>query len=756
MKLKKSLGLLLSASLLLGQISHTATASIPQGYWQYQDPFVAARDSQNYEALLPIALNIEALMVAEPQSTDRSSILYNTYDAMATAYQALMDYPNAILTLEKLIPFANELGFYDAVTIAEKRILQIDPMTQVYVQTQNLWQAPYYGAMYEPQAGAYFGRAREEASIDVLPSESAVSFYVECFKEEISSYDYLISPYDDGQRMIQICLNMPEEATSLYDVTQDSANDYIRRLMTYLSGLQSPVLLRIGGEMNVFSNLPTPEVFKEAYIKVATYAREYAPNVALVFSPNHISVWDVNVEDYYPGDAYVDWVGMSAYTQKYLDPASPNGSTDSEMMFYGTGDYSDPIHNLREIVEMFGDKKPILISESGAGYAHKTYQLNLYDFSNSQLKQLYTYANMVFPQVKTIINFDANVDSDQYYFSMSANSDLLSTYQSVTSNHPTLLQAVGQQPSTIYVKAEEYSDQMDSLLLTSFCSPVGQPNMTVTYYVDEQVVGSSTTIPYNQSISASQLSQGQHGLKITFQGDNGFYDEKNYILTQSGTSSVSIVEGALGYIPDTTPVPDTTPDVSPDSVPENESSSQFADVPDTHWAYPYVEYVVSKGYMSGSNGIFRPDVPAIRGETAETLANFSGEYQDPTAAYTFTDVVGSGYENAIGWCVTQVVMNGIGDGQFGTYDNLTREQFAVTLAAYALKSGVYTAPSNEDMVYLLAFKDNLGISSWAKNAVSWAVSNNLMAGYDGYLTPKGTVTRGEIAAMMYRFHVTFF
>lgn len=755
MKFRKSIGMLLSASLLVGQVplKHTQ-GSIPQGYWQYQEPFVTAKENGDYGTLIEVSKNIEALMLQEAPNYDRTSILYNVYSALAEAYEAILDYENAIYYLECLIPYAEEMGYTDTVIIAKKGIIKLNPMTEVYALTSNVWQLPYYGAKYEPQAGAYFGRAREAASVPVMEQESATSFYVECLQEEISQYDYLISPLDDGQRLLQICLNMPEEASTLAQVTTSSADGYIIRNMEYLATLQSPVLLRIGGEMNVFSDLPSPELFKEAYIKIANYARQYAPNVALVFSPNDISHWGENIEDYYPGDGYVDWVGMSTYTRKYLDASNPEGSSAASEMFYGTGDYSSPIHALTEIVELFGDRKPILISESGAGYAHKSETLNLWTYSSSQLQTLFTYANMVYPQVKTIINFDANVDSDEYYFSMSANSDLLEMYQNTITNNPTLLTQFGEQASTAYIKAEDYSDNLPTITLSAFSAPVGQGDMTVVYEVDGDFVGRYTKIPYTHQVQTSSLSQGQHSLKVTFTGNNGFVDEKNYILNKSGENTVSIVEGVLTTEPNTTPQIPPTPDNNQDS--GNTGASGFSDVPESHWAYPYVSYVVGKGYMSGSNGLFRPAEAANRGETAQTLANFSGEYQDPSYAAVFSDVEGSGYEGAIGWCVNQLVMNGIGDGKFGTYDNLTREQFAVTLAAYALKSGIYTAPSDEDMVYLLGFQDNLAISSWAKSAMAWAVANDLMAGFDGYLNPKGSLTLAEIAAMMYRYDVTFF
>ena len=52
---------------------------------------------------------------------------------------------------------------------------------------------------------------------------------------------------------------------------------------------------------------------------------------------------------------------------------------------------------------------------------------------------------------------------------------------------------------------------------------------------------------------------------------------------------------------------------------------------------------------------------------------------------------------------------------------------------------------------LSRFSDGDEVSAFALMAVRWAVSINLLRGYDdGKLYPKGTATRAEIAAMVAR------
>ncbi|MBM2820707.1 MAG: hypothetical protein HW405_467 [Candidatus Berkelbacteria bacterium] len=69
----------------------------------------------------------------------------------------------------------------------------------------------------------------------------------------------------------------------------------------------------------------------------------------------------------------------------------------------------------------------------------------------------------------------------------------------------------------------------------------------------------------------------------------------------------------------------------------------FPDVPDTHWAYKYIEYAADKGLVYGySDGTFRPDQTAIRSDLAIILARAKAGSDDavpvPTTR-TFIDIL---------------------------------------------------------------------------------------------------------------------
>ena len=514
--------------------------AIPQAYWQYQQPFLDAAAANNTDEIIRLGTEISSLFVNAPNDADKAGILYSTYEKMYPAYEKKGNYEKAIACLKALIPYGQQLGFSDGVKIAKERIQKIDPMTEVYALTQNTNTTPYYGMKNEPKSGIYFGRVQSETAEPASSQEGIVSFYVECLQEDIKEYDYLIRPYADGKRVIHIALNMPQENDSLKKVLDSSSDSYLQSTMQYLSSLNCPVLLRIGGEMDVWTNLADPALFKEAYIKIATIARNHASNVALLFSPNIVSNWNVEQEQYYPGDQYVDWVGVSLYYNKYRNASNPTAMEDFEEMYYGNGIYSHPLTALKKIVDCYGDRKPIIITEGGAGHHISGSGVDLTGYAQNRLKEFYTYVNMVYPQVKGAIYFDADLGgSNEYVYALSQNAAVNTTYKNTISNNKGALSTIGATPMA-YVKAEAYQDTLDTISLYGYCALPSDSGVTVTYTLDGAVIATQTQMPYGCEIQKNALTQGSHTLTVTFKGGNGYEKIKNFVLTKDASGVVTI------------------------------------------------------------------------------------------------------------------------------------------------------------------------------------------------------------------------
>ncbi len=537
---KKTVSLFLGCFLAISSIQQVR-AEIPKAYWKYQQPFLNAVEAKNDTEIIRLGTEIMNVFKDKPIDKDKAGILYSTYDAMYPVYEKQGNYDKVIAVLKAQIPYGEYLGFKDGVKLAKARAKRIDPMTEVYALTQNTSSVPYFGMKNEPKNGTYFGRVFTKDGAVPMESETAISFYIECFQENIRDYDYLIRNYADGKRIIHIALNMPNENDSLKKVVTNDADSYLRDTMAYINSLNTPVLLRIGGEMNVWQNLAEPSLFKQAFVKIANIARTNAPNVALVFSPNDISNWNVDIDDYYPGDSYVDWVGVSLYTNKFRSYQNPVAGKDFEEMYYGNGIYANPISKLRDIVDRYGDRKPIIITEGGSGHSIRGGSTDLTGFASNQINMLYTYVNMVFPQVKGIVYFDVDLNKNGYVYAFNKNTTVFSKYQSATENNMAFIRNNGTSPYA-YVKASNYSDNLSTVELYTYCAPVGVATVAVGYTLDGKVLPSQTgSIPYKCVINSDSISMGAHDLKVTVKS-GGYSRIKEYSMNKMETGMITIKE----------------------------------------------------------------------------------------------------------------------------------------------------------------------------------------------------------------------
>ena len=171
----------------------------------------------------------------------------------------------------------------------------------------------------------------------------------------------------------------------------------------------------------------------------------------------------------------------------------------------------------------------------------------------------------------------------------------------------------------------------------------------------------------------------------------------------------------------------------------------FKDVQDNAWYAEYVKAVYENGLMTGvKENRFNPEGTSTRAQVVTVLYRIEG--QPPVGGpATFTDLTADWYANPVAWAQKTGVVNGISKTKFGPNDNVTREQLVTMIHRY------YGKPAgNGD---LSAFADGAKVSSWAVDAVEWAVSRHLISGKSGnLLDPQGTATRAELAQILMNFH----
>ena len=158
-------------------------------------------------------------------------------------------------------------------------------------------------------------------------------------------------------------------------------------------------------------------------------------------------------------------------------------------------------------------------------------------------------------------------------------------------------------------------------------------------------------------------------------------------------------------------------------------STGYTDVAASAWYADAVSTVTELGLMNGTTATaFSPDAATTRGMLVTILARYDG---------TDTSAGSVWYEAGADWAVE----NGVSDGT-NMNGALTREQLVTMLWRYA------GSPEADD---LSGYPDSASVSSWAADAMAWAVENGLITGTGtGALSPQGSASRAQLATILVR------
>ena len=176
--------------------------------------------------------------------------------------------------------------------------------------------------------------------------------------------------------------------------------------------------------------------------------------------------------------------------------------------------------------------------------------------------------------------------------------------------------------------------------------------------------------------------------------------------------------------------------------------SGFYDVTEGDWFAKDVTYAVNKGLMSGTgNHYFSPNSTMTRGMAVTILYRMAGS--PSVSGSSFSDVKTSDwYGPAVQWALQNNIISSRGDGKFRPNDICTRQQFAMFLYQYAQYKHYDTTISGN----IAQYSDHEAVSDYAREAVTWTVGKGLISGTSGTtLTPEGSLTRAQGAAILHRF-----
>ena len=184
----------------------------------------------------------------------------------------------------------------------------------------------------------------------------------------------------------------------------------------------------------------------------------------------------------------------------------------------------------------------------------------------------------------------------------------------------------------------------------------------------------------------------------------------------------------------------------PAAVPAPETP--FADLSESDWAKSAADFVAGMGLFTGGSGnTFAGGELMDRAMLVTVLHRLSGKVDGESTGFADVDD-GAWYADAVTWAAGNGIISGNGGG-FDPNGTITRETMALMLYRYTQLLGLdVTAKAGE----VSAFPDGNNTSSWAADAMSWAVGNGLLSGKGGgVLDPTGSATRAEVAVILQRF-----
>ena len=166
-------------------------------------------------------------------------------------------------------------------------------------------------------------------------------------------------------------------------------------------------------------------------------------------------------------------------------------------------------------------------------------------------------------------------------------------------------------------------------------------------------------------------------------------------------------------------------------VPEGTSAATMSAIGKKYnWYADAVKYVTDKGLMNGTDdNQFSPSATTTRAMLMTVLARYAGE--DTTGGATW-------YEKGMEWAKAKGVSDGTNPNA-----NITREQLVTMMYRYA---GSPKADGKLD-----SFSDAASVSTYAADAMQWAVANGIVNGLNGKLNPQNNATRAQVAAILMRF-----
>ena len=698
---KRISALFLALLLALSLLPATALAALPDGWWPVWKAYQDALASGNEDTILACGDDVIAFYAGRTLDADIAGQLYMVrLDRLDNLrYENRSDYAAAIANAQELEKLALFLGYDDMVTRCRAHLGVLAPEAGVYAVSYT--QSNTYGSKIAAASGTFYGSVIEGHFND----RSIVSHYILIESQSVRDFAWQIDPLSNGTRVLQFNFNFSGEGNTARALPSGAYDANLIDSLKYINTLRSPALIRIGAEMDVWTVTCTPAEYIAAYRHVAALARQYAPNAELIWSPCYASAWNVDTEDFYPGDDCVDWVGVSLY----YSYQSPYGDAVYWLEAMHLRQFADPLANAAHIIEIArAHNKPVAVTEGGATKNNNEGQGEAY--AVRQVAKEFSTLTMRYPEVKSVVYFDKAYNGEDYTLTGS----LLTAAESAVASNPTLI-AKGKKSAGTYVPLEQLSEVVTGgkVVLGATGHTYKNMDMSAVYVLDGKTVASTASSPNQYVLDTAQLTTGKHKLEVTLSDGHGYSTTLVYTIDYNAASGA--VACSKGFTERTCP---------------------FTDVKKTDYCYDAVLWALDSGVTTGATPTtFEPNSTCTRGQIATFLWRAVGKPEPTLTSESFTDVDQNNpdhyFYKPVLWALEKGITNGTSDTTFEPDATCTNAHILTFLWR-----GVGSP-------------NKTGAGEWYEDAVRWAEANGILAGIAGFdLT--APCPRGDAVTFIYR------
>jgi len=407
--------------------------------------------------------------------------------------------------------------------------------------------------LFTPSAGVYLGAYIHQDPV----VEGSIDAFVNLVGKPHASYMRYVGygepfPFQWVQEVVAhgAVPQIAWEPNNGLSEVQDDA--YLRGWAEAARHAGGPILLRYASEMNgdwmPYSG--DPDEYIRKWRLVYQVMHQIAPNVIMVWCP--FGVPRSTIPLYYPGDDYVDWVGVNIYAVIYNNGDLAQPATDTQM------------DQLNFIYNLYADRKPIAICEYAATHYCQALHRATTAFARRSMRELYQALPTKFPRVVFISWFSVDAVSDRLAdnnYAVTTDPAVLATYrQLISSNYflstpreglipgaagasvsPTLLSPPGPTPPAIVpshplpLEGQATPGPRELAIVIYGASPraahgkvtltavVGEKIAvhTVTFYLDNQIRCLTNMKPYQWDWNTEVYEPGEHLIRVVVTASNG-------------------------------------------------------------------------------------------------------------------------------------------------------------------------------------------------------------------------------------------